>query len=144
MSSVCKIVTVERRPTAVIKADVPFAQIPQAQRSARGKLQTVLPTLEAGPLGPTCTRWTPPADGKLPMEMGTIVARSFAAKDDVVSSELPAGRAVHLPMIGPFDGLPGAWQTLFDWCKAQGLATAGINWEIYGDGQDAELYALLA
>jgi effector-binding domain-containing protein len=144
MSSACKIVTVERRMTAVVKADVPFAQIPEAQRSARAKLQAVLPSLEAGPLGPTCTRWTPPANGKLPMEMGTIVARPVAAKDDVVPSDLPAGRAVHLSMKGPFDGLPGAWQTLFDWCKAEGLATAGINWEIYGAEQDAELYALLA
>jgi effector-binding domain-containing protein len=144
MSSACKIVTVERRLTAVIKAEAPFAQLPKIQRSARSKLQAVLPSLDCGPLGPTCTRWMPPADGKLPMEIGVIVARAFATKEDVVSSDLPAGRAVHLLMKGPFDGLPGAWQALFGWCKAEALATAGINWEIYGPEQDAELYALLA
>ncbi len=144
MNSACKIVTVERRLTAVIKAEAPFAQLPEVQRSSRAKLRAVLPSLECGPLGPTCTRWTPPANGKLPMEIGTIVARSFAAKEDVVQSDLPAGRAVHLLMTGPFDGLPDAWETLFDWCKAQALATAGINWEVYGAEQDAELYALLA
>ena len=144
MSSACKIVTVERRLTAVIKAEASFAPLPEVQRSARGKLQAVLPSLDCGPLGATCTRWTPPAHGKLPMEIGVIVARSFAAKDEVVPSDLPAGRAVHLLMMGPFDSLPGAWQTLFDWCRAEALATAGINWEIYGTEQDAELYALLA
>ena len=47
-------------------------------------------------------------------------------------------------MKGPFEGLPQAWQTLFDWCKEQGHTPAGVNWEIYGTTQDADLYALLA
>ena len=47
-------------------------------------------------------------------------------------------------MKGGFENLPMAWQTLFDWCRAQGHAPAGINWEIYGEATDAELYALLA
>ena len=50
-----------------------------------------------------------------------------------------------------FDGMPGAWQTLFDWCTAEKLALAGINWEIYMPWQgidpaklETDLYALLA
>ena len=33
---------------------------------------------------------------------------------------------------------------VFDWCKAENHAPAGINWEIYGETEGAELYALLA
>jgi hypothetical protein len=127
-----------------VRASVPFAKIPEAQRSARARLGAVLPTLEARPLGRSCTRWTPPAGGMLPMEMGTIVARAFQAKGDVVPSDLPSGRAIHFLMKGPFDGLPGAWETVFAWCTAEKLVPAGINWEIYGATADAELYALLA
>src|SRR6516165_6622494 len=123
MSSACKIVTVERRLTAVIKAETSFAQLPEVQRSARGKLRAVLPLLDCGPLGATCTRWTPPAHGKLPMEIGVIVARSFAAKDEVVPSDLPAGRAVHLLMTGPFDSLPGAGHQLGDLRHRAGRGT---------------------
>ena len=144
MGSDCRIVTVERRLTAVIKTEPAFPQIPEVQRASRGKLGTLLRQLDCGPLGPTCTRWTPPISGKLPMEIGVIVAQDFAAKDDVVPSDLPAGRAVHFSMKGPFDGLPGAWHTVFEWCAAQAVKPAGINWEIYGAEQDAELYALLA
>jgi effector-binding domain-containing protein len=140
----CEIVTVERRPTAVIRAEAAFAELPQVQRTARAKLAELLPSLDTGPLGPTCTRWTPPVGGKLPMEIGVLVAHAFAARAEVESSELPAGRAVHLSMTGGFENLPMAWQTLFDWCKAQGHAPAGINWEIYGATDGAELYALLA
>lgn len=138
-----EIVTTRRQLTAIVRATAPFAKLPETQRAGRAKLQAALPRLDVGSLGRTCTRWTPPVGGALPMEIGTIVSKSFAPSGDVVPSELPAGRAAHLSMAGSFESLPRAWQTLFDWCKAQGLATAGVNWEIYGATEDAELYALL-
>jgi hypothetical protein len=144
MSSPCSIVTVDRQLTAVIRAEAAFAELPEVQRTARATLAALLPSLDIGAPGPTCTRWTPPAGGKLAMEIGRIVARPFAPNGKVVASELPAGRAAHFSMKGGFENLPMAWQTLFDWCKAEQLSPAGINWEIYGATEDAELYALLA
>jgi len=146
----CKIVTVERQLTAVVKATVPFAEIPQAQRAARARIDAGLPSLDTGALGLACTRWLPPQGGALDMEMGTIVARPIEARGEVVPSELPAGRAVHAVMVGPFDGMGAAWQTLCDWCQAEKLKPAGINWEVYGptpsdpEKQETYLYALLA
>jgi hypothetical protein len=146
----CKIVTVERQLTAVVKAKVPFAEIPQAQHAARASIDAGLPSLDTGALGLTCTRWLPPQGGALDMEMGTIVARAIAARGEIVPSELPAGRAVHSVMVGPFDGMGTAWQTLFEWCQAEKLKPAGINWEVYGPTpsdpakQETYLYALLA
>src|SRR3954470_7646428 len=128
----CKIVTVDRQPTVVVKAKVPFAEIPHAQRSARAKVAAALPSLDTGALGMGCTRWLAPQGGALTMEMGTIVARPIEARGEIVPSELPAGRAVHSVMVGPFDGMGAAWQTLFDWVQAEKLRTAGINWEVYG------------
>jgi effector-binding domain-containing protein len=147
----CSIVTVDRQLTAVVRAKVPFPEIPNAQRSARTAIGTALSSLDAGPLGRPVTRFRTPATEMLDMEIGTIVGRSFAPKGDVVPSDLPAGRAAHFRLEGPFDGMPGAWQTMFDWCKAQKLELAGINWEIYmpWEGVDpakleTDLYALLA
>jgi GyrI-like small molecule binding protein len=140
----CSVVTVERQLTAVIKAASPFDQIPQAQRTARAALASALPSLGAGAVGAACTRWTRPTGSVLPMEIGVIVRTGFAAAGEVVPSELPAGRAVHLSMKGGFENLPRAWETLFHWLQAGKLTAAGINWEIYGATEDAELYALLA
>jgi len=147
----CSIVTVDRQLTAVVKAKVPFPEIPKAQRSARTAVDAVLPSLEAGPLGRPLTRFRTPAQDMLDMEMGTIVGRSFAARGEIVPSDLPAGRAAHFQLKGPFDGMPGAWQTLFAWCQAEKLELAGINWEIYMPWEDVDpakletdLYALLA
>ena len=147
----CSIVTVDRQLTAVVKAKVPFAEIANAQRSARAAVDAALPTLEAGPLGRPLTRFRTPAKEALDMEIGTIVSRSFAGRGDIVPSDLPAGRAAHFQLKGPFDGMPGAWQTLFAWCQAEKLELAGINWEIYMPWQgvdpaklETDLYALLA
>jgi effector-binding domain-containing protein len=139
----CSVVTTERQFTAVIKAKVPFAGIPDAQRAARATLAASLASLDAGSVGRGITRFRTPADGALDMEMGSIVARRFEGRGDVVLSELPAGRAAHYALKGPFEGLPGAWQTLFDWCNREGVTPSGVNWEIYGADQDADLYALL-
>ena len=147
----CSIMTVDRQLTAVVKVTVPFPQIPEAQRSARTAIDAALPSLDAGALGRPVTRFRTPAREMLEMEIGTIVGRGFAARGDVVPSDLPPGRAAHFRLKGPFDGMPGAWQTLFDWCKDQKLELAGINWEIYmpWEGVDpakleTDLYALLA
>ena len=147
----CSIVTVDRQLTAVVKTKVPFPEIPLAQRSARAAVDAALLALAAGPLGRPVTRFRTPAHDALDMEIGTIVGRSFAATGEVVLSELPAGRAAHFQLKGPFDGMPGAWQTLFEWCKAEKLDLAGVNWEIYmpWEGVDpakleTDLYALLA
>jgi effector-binding domain-containing protein len=85
------------------------------------------------------------------MEPGVLVSGAFSPAGDVVSSELPAGRAAYFLLRGSFEGLPGAWKTLLDWCAAEKLTLAGVNWEIYGPWQDVEpdqletaLYALLA
>ncbi len=139
-----RIVTVERQLTAIVRAEAPFARLPDVQRAARAKLAASLPSLDVGTVGRTCTRWTPPANGVLSMEIGMIVAKSFDAEGDVVPSDLPAGRAVHFPMTGSFAGLPEAWETVFAWCRAQNLTPAAINWEIYGGTRDADLYTLLA
>ncbi|HEX9325390.1 MAG TPA: GyrI-like domain-containing protein, partial [Reyranella sp.] len=121
----CSIVTVDRQLTAVVRAKVPFAEIPKAQRSARVSVDAALPSLEAGPLGRPVTRFRTPAQDMLDMEIGTIVGRSFAGRGEIVPSDLPAGRAAHFQLKGPFDGMPGAWQTLFAWCKAEKLELAG-------------------
>jgi hypothetical protein len=144
----CGIVTVERRLTAVATAQARIAEIPQVQRSLRGKINVALGSLDVGPLGPTCTLWRPLPDGRLDLEPGILIARAFEPVGEVVPSALPAGRAAHLLYVGPYEGLSGAWQTLFAWCKQNELELAGINWEIYENKDSAppetSLYALLA
>ena len=147
----CKIVTTERRPTAVVRVKARMSELREAQQTSRARLAEVLPTLGVSQLEHSCTLWRLPVDGVLDMEPGVLVSGAFSPAGDVVSSELPAGRAAYFLLRGSFEGLPGAWKTLLDWCAAEKLTLAGVNWEIYGPWQDVEpdqletaLYALLA
>ena len=146
----CRIVTVERQLTAVVRTKVPFPAIAGAQRSARAAVSAALPLLQAGPVGRPCTRFCTPAKEALDMEIGTIVGQPFSPQGEVVSSNLPAGRAAHFLLKGSFEGLPDAWRILFEWCKAEKLELLGINWEIYTpwegvdpDRLETDLYALV-
>src|SRR5689334_25345666 len=109
----CSIVVVERRFTAVVKAKVPFLQIPDAQRSARRVVAGALTSIAPGSIGRPCTRFCAPASDALDMEIGTIVGHEFPPHGEVVPSDLPAGRAAHFVLKGSFAGLSAAWQMLF-------------------------------
>ena len=145
----CSIVETQPRQAAVIKAEVAMAEIPATQRALRPKLKVGLQAMDVGPLGDTLTAWSPPMDGRMALWPGVLVSRASAAAGEIEPVTLPAGRAAHLLMQGPYDGLPAAWGRLFAWCKAEQLPLAGRNWEIYHDDPDPaairiELYALLA
>lgn len=146
----CRIVTVARQLTAVVKIHAPMSELMQAQQAARAKIAAALPTLDAGAAGLGVTLWRPPSEGRLYMEPGVLVERAFAAAGEVVPSELPAGRAAHFLLVGSYAGLQDAWGTLLGWCGEEKLALAGTNWEIYGTPNEDEtkqttsLYALLA
>lgn len=141
-----EIVQVEPRRIATVHATVPMMDLPRAQREARALLAAALTSagLEAGK---TLTLWRPPQAGSMDYAPGVFVADEFQATGSVGVEALPEGRAAHLRMNGAYTELPGAWQRLFAECSQQGLALAGLNWEIYGASSaegGADLYALLA
>lgn len=146
----CEIVAVGRRLTAVVRIHALMSELMQAQKASRATIAAALPALDVGAVGAGITLWRPPTDGRLYMEPGVLVERSFAPAGEVVPSELPAGRAAHLLLRGSYAGLAQAWNTLLGWCTREKLALAGTNWEIYeppsGDEatQETRLYALLA
>jgi effector-binding domain-containing protein len=144
------IVTVEQQHTAVVKSTVALANLPKAERSARAKIADALPKLEIGPVSGSFTLCRMPKNGTMYLEPGVIVTRSFNSDGDVVHSHLPGGRAVKHMLVGPFEQLPQAWPTLFEWCASQGLKLEGAFWQVYGPTaadpamQETILYALLA
>jgi effector-binding domain-containing protein len=144
------IVAVEPQHTAAVKFTVGFADMPNAERSARRKIADALSRLDTVTAGDSFTLCRRLTDGKMHYEPGVVVSRTFASYGDVVSSQLPGGRAVKSVLIGPFDQLPKAWPALFAWCTSQGLKLEGAFWQVYGPSaansakQETTLYALLA
>jgi hypothetical protein len=132
-TSPCRVVTVEQQLAAVIEANVGMDELMKSQQTLRPKLAAAVRTLDVGPVGHTFTRWRFPVNGRMDLHPGILVSKPFAPVGDVVPSELPAGRVAQYLYVGGYEGIPQAWQTLFDWCNAQKLKLAGLNWEIYDE-----------
>jgi effector-binding domain-containing protein len=140
------IIEVEPRLAAVVRKRVPFARIPETQRGARAALTTALESANLEPVGPWLTVWRTPQDGLIDYAPGVFVPEGLDETDEISLFPLPHGRAAHLRMDGPYEGLPDAWSRLFAGCAGERLA--GLNWEIYVPGTSpdknrTDLFALL-
>jgi effector-binding domain-containing protein len=140
--------TVPRR-ALVVRRNVTTSEISKTQREARPILSDALKKSNIASAGRPLTVWRPAQDGKMEYAPGVLVSESVKLEGEASLFTLPRGRAAHLRLIGSYEGLPQAWQSLFDGCKAKGLELAGLNWEVYPEPGtppetcETDLYALL-
>jgi effector-binding domain-containing protein len=143
-----EIITVQPRLAAVVRKRVPFASIPETQRAARTVLLAAFESASVQPVGPWLTVWRTPQDGLIDYAPGVFVPEDTPEMNGIDLFALPQGRAAHLRLQGPYEGLPDAWGRLFAGCSAHRLA--GLNWEIYSVSNgsqeriETDLYALLS
>lgn len=145
-----QILDIAPRLAAVVRKTVPLARMAEAQREARGALDAALKAANVRPHPRPLTVWRPPRDSTMDYAPGVFVSEPFEPGEGVSLFTLPKGRAAHLTLRGPYDGLPAAWRRLFDDCGARGWKPAGLNWEVYAAlgtpaaDLETDLYALLA
>lgn len=81
--------------------------------------------------GPPFARYHTYSDTEVDIEAGIPVSKPIAEKGRVKNSELPAGKAVTVWHIGPYDKLSAAHQALQAYLAAHGLTARGGVWEVY-------------
>jgi predicted transcriptional regulator YdeE len=120
---------VPERTYAVIRRTVPFPEVPTAMQELIGQVHGWAATVEHGQS--MCIS-SMTDDGRLNIAPGVEVEPGVV--DPPEPFELvtrPARRsAVHL-YVGPYEGLPGVYQELYDALKRDGLTEAGEPIEIY-------------
>jgi effector-binding domain-containing protein len=72
-------------------------------------------------------------DGTIDLEIGLPVGGDFAETDTIKRGSLPAGEALAVVHVGPYEGLPGAVAALAEWRVANGRVAGGPYWEVYVD-----------
>jgi effector-binding domain-containing protein len=75
-------------------------------------------------------------DEQINLEVGVELNAPFAGHGDVVGSSTPAGLVATTTHFGPYGLLHGAHQAIQQWCRTNGYALAGSNWEVYGHWKD--------
>jgi hypothetical protein len=66
-------------------------------------------------------------------DFGVEVTRTFEATGEVYATETPGGEAAVAVHRGPYSELKDAYSAIEQWMVANGRASAGHTWEIYGD-----------
>ena len=124
---------------------VRFADLPAFHRSARGRVNAAIAERGVTPTGPGVTFTGPPEGGALAIAPGVMVAEAFDPVGAVTAQVIPAGRAAHFRLEGPYEKLGESWIALNAWKAAQGLKSTGLGWEVYSDPQRpiTDLYSMI-
>jgi hypothetical protein len=128
-----EIVTTERVLTAVARGEAAMPDVPSTVRSLMSKAYAEVLWLDVGRLGHNIALYRMRPDGRLDIEAGVEIQRSFKPGGALAPSELPAGRAIRLRHIGPYDGIAAAYATGIAWAGQKNLKLAGVNWDVYSD-----------
>jgi len=70
------------------------------------------------------------------VELGVGVTAPFVASGAVTYATLPVGEVATVTHWGDYARLGDAHGAILDWCQANGRATDGTRWEIYGHWQE--------
>jgi effector-binding domain-containing protein len=75
-------------------------------------------------------------DDEINLEVGVELDATFAGLGDVGGSMTSAGPVATATHYGPYGELHHAHVAIQEWCKKNGHALAGPNWEVYGHWKD--------
>ena len=75
-------------------------------------------------------------DGEINLEVGVELEAPFGGHGEVVGSATPAGTVATTTHFGPYGLLHEAHDAIRLWCRNNGYALTGCNWEIYGHWKD--------
>jgi effector-binding domain-containing protein len=122
---------VDAQATAVIRLTVLRNKIAEVMGPAVEEILMTLAAHGIRPTGPCFSfHFARPTD-VFDFEVGFPVDRSIAASGRVIPSTLPAGRAARVLYAGGYEGLAGAWASLFARIETAGLVPQPGLWESY-------------
>ena len=129
MQYAVRIEQLSAQPLAVVRRCAAAHELSKVVPAACGTVWNVIRSQQVAGAGRHVAVYL---DGQINLEVGVELDSPFAGHGEVVASATPAGLVVTTTHFGPYGQLHGAHQAICQWCKSNGHALAGPNWEIYG------------
>jgi effector-binding domain-containing protein len=130
--------TVDPQPAAVVRAEVPMAELRQVfDRGFPAVLQAVQ-SQGAAIVGPPFGYYPRMPGETVAVLVGFPVAGPITAQGDVEPFELPGGPAVTGTHVGPYETMTQTYEQLMAWTTDEGLTLAAGMWESYVSDPGAE------
>lgn len=128
------LVDLSPQPTAAIRYQASMDKMGEGMGEVFGKLMQYLQTHNLQPAGmpySTYPAMEPDEQGNWQVISGIPVTGPIQPEGDIMSFELPGGRAATITHIGPYEKLEQSYRTLGQWVEEHELTPAGAMWEVY-------------
>jgi effector-binding domain-containing protein len=119
------------QPTAVMTSTVGVDEIPTFLGKAFTNTASLLKSQGLGPAGMPFARYQMLGDGRCRIEAGFPALAPPSGAGAVETSTLPAGPAVSIWHIGPYEETASAYEAIIQWVAEAGAEPIGPPWEIY-------------
>ena len=124
---------VSSRPLAVVRRRAGLQELSKVVPEACGTVWSVVRAQQIPGAGRHVAVYL---DGQINLEVGVELEAPFGGHGEVVGSATPAGTVATTTHFGPYGLLHEAHDAIRVWCRNNGYALAGPNWEIYGHWKD--------
>jgi effector-binding domain-containing protein len=118
-------------PTAVVRATLAVSELPEFFSHAFAEVAGHIQSHGTYPAGMPFARFDRLEDGRFEVEAGFPVAGPIPGGGRVMPSHIPAGPAISLCHVGPYDSMEPAYQAVADWLAENDAVAAGPPWEVY-------------
>jgi effector-binding domain-containing protein len=129
MDYIIRLERLSSRPLAVVRRRARLPEISKVVPEACGAVWNVVRDQQITGAGRHVAVYL---DDQINLEVGVELDSPFAGHGEVVSSTTPAGLVAVTTHHGPYGLLHKAHEAIRLWCRTNGYALAGPNWEIYG------------
>jgi effector-binding domain-containing protein len=133
MEHVVRIEQLSSRPLAVMRRRAAPHELSKVVPEACGTVWNVMRSQKVAGAGRHVAVYL---NGQINLEVGVELEQPFAGHGEVVPSATPSGLVATTTHYGPYVQLHQAHEAICQWCKNNGHALAGPNWEVYGHWQD--------
>ncbi len=123
--------TIDRQPAAVVRAEVPMAEIRTVFDRGFGEVMRVAEDQGVAITGPPFGFYPRMPTSTVEVAVGFPVSTAITPDGDVTPFELPGGRVVTGIHLGPYESLEATYRELTEWAAAEGHSLAGQMWESY-------------
>lgn len=138
MSYPCEAVEKEAQPAITIRTRTPVESLPSVLGQGYGAIMQYLEESGEYPAGMPFVAYYNMDMQDLDIEVGFPVAHPLPGRDNLQSSQLPAGTYATCLYTGPYEDMVRAYEALYAWIEQHGYESTGVAYEFYLNGpQDA-------
>ena len=127
----CELVEQEPQPALSIRTTTSIKNLPQELAKAYGAIGQYLGQLGEQPAGAPYAAYFNWDKSNLEVEIGFPVSKALPEKDEIKSTELPAGKIARCLYTGPYKEIEPAYNALTEWVKENGYEATGVSYEFY-------------